>query len=61
LIRSATISSAAAPGLPHDDVLEIIPQVEGVGLQDWKAYDAAVAAGYRAAMAAGDQLSGLRR
>lgn len=61
LIRSATISSAAALPPPRDDLIEIVPAVEGVGLQDWKAYDAAVAAGYRAAMAAADQLSGLQR
>ncbi|MFI4973920.1 MAG: patatin-like phospholipase family protein [Caulobacterales bacterium] len=61
LIRSTTISSLAASTLPRDDLVEIVPEVEGVGLQDWKAYDTAVAAGYRAAMAAADQLSGLRR
>jgi NTE family protein len=61
LIRSATISSVAALPAPRDDLIEIVPQLEGVGLQDWKAYDTAVAAGYRAAMAAADQLSGLRR
>jgi NTE family protein len=61
LIRSATISSAAALPAPRDDLIEIVPQLEGVGLQDWKAYDIAVSAGYRAAMAAADQLSALRR
>jgi NTE family protein len=61
LIRSATISSAAARTAPREDLIEIVPQVETVGLQDWKAYDTAVAAGYRAAMAVADQLSGLRR
>ena len=61
LIRSATISSAAALPAPRDDLVEIVPEVEGVGLQDWRAYDAAVAAGYRAAMAMADQLSALRR
>ncbi len=61
LIRSATISSVAALPPPCDDLIEIVPQLEGVGLQDWKAYDTAVAAGYRAAMGAADQLSGLRR
>jgi NTE family protein len=61
LIRSATISSAAALPAPRDDLVEIVPELGGVGLQDWKAYDVAVAAGYRAAMAAADQLSALRR
>jgi predicted acylesterase/phospholipase RssA len=53
--------SFAAMAQARDDVIEIAPKVEDVGLQDWKAYDRAVAAGYRAAMAAADQLSALRR
>jgi NTE family protein len=61
LIRSATMPSLAAMAQARDDVVEIAPKVEDVGLQDWKAYDTAVEAGYRAAMAAADQLSGLRR
>jgi NTE family protein len=61
LIRSATMPSLAAMAQARDDVVAIAPKVEDVGLQDWKAYDTAVAAGYRAAMAAADQLSGLRR
>jgi NTE family protein len=61
LIRSATISSATAPPPPREDLVEIVPEVEGVGLQDWKAYDTAVAAGYRAVMAMADQLAALRR
>jgi len=61
LIRSATISSVAALPAPRDDLIEIVPEVDDVGLQDWKAYDTAVAAGYRAAMAAADQLSALIR
>ena len=61
LIRSATVSSLADLPAPREDLVEIVPDVEGVGLQDWKAYDVAVASGYRAAMAAADQLSGLRR
>ena len=31
-------------------IAEIVPDVEGVELQDWSAYDRAVDAGYRAAM-----------
>ncbi|MEO8113482.1 MAG: patatin-like phospholipase family protein [Phenylobacterium sp.] len=61
LIRSATAASRAAAGPERDDLVEIDPQVAGVGLQDWKAYDAAVAAGYGAAMAAAERLSALRR
>ena len=61
LIRSATISSLADLPAPREDLVEIVPDVEGVGLQDWKAYDVAVASGYRAAMAAAEQLTGLRR
>jgi NTE family protein len=61
LIGAATVSSLAAPAVPRDDLIEIDPRIEGVGLQDWKAYDTAVDAGYRAAMAVADQLSALRR
>ena len=61
LIRSATMPSVAAVTEARDDVVRIAPDVDEIGLQDWKAYDSAVAAGYRAAMAAADQLSGLRR
>jgi hypothetical protein len=45
----------------RDDLVAIDPEVEGVGLQDWTAYERAVTAGYRATMAAADQLSALRR
>jgi NTE family protein len=61
LIRSAMVSNLGALALPRDDLVEIAPDVAGVSLQDWKAYDTAVAAGHRAAMAAAEQLSGLRR
>jgi NTE family protein len=61
LIRSATVSSLAAETPAGDDLIRIDPRMEGVGLQDWKDYDMAVAAGYRAAMASADQLSTLRR
>jgi len=61
LMRSATISSAAMLPPPRDDLIEIVPLVEGVSLQDWKAFDSAVASGYRAAMASAEQLSALRR
>lgn len=61
LIRSATMPTIGAMALARDDVVRIAPRVESIGLQDWKAYDAAAAAGYRAAMAVADQLSALRR
>ncbi|MES2343263.1 MAG: patatin-like phospholipase family protein [Pseudomonadota bacterium] len=61
LIRSATMPSVTATALVRDDVVKITPRVSGVGLQDWKAYEMAADAGYRAAMALADQLSGLRR
>jgi hypothetical protein len=47
--------------LTRDDLFAITPAVADIGLQDWKAYDTAVTAGYEAAMAAADQLSALRR
>jgi NTE family protein len=61
LIRSATLPSFAAAAQSQEDLVAIVPEVEGVGLQDWKAYDAAVASGYRAAMAVADLLESLRR
>jgi len=45
----------------NEDVIDIVPPIKDVGMQDWKAYDLAVATGYRAAMAAADRLSALRR
>jgi NTE family protein len=61
LIRSATLPSVASAAQARDDVVEITPRIQGVGLQDWRSYDAAVDSGYRAAMAAADRLSALRR
>ncbi len=61
LIRAATVSSLGVDPAPPDDVIELAPSVEGVGLQDWKAYERAVESGYRTAMAAAEQLSALRR
>ncbi len=61
LIRSATLPSAAAmAGAHHPRVEDIIPDVEGVELQDWDAYEPAVAAGYRSTMAAAERLSRLK-
>ncbi|MGD9885887.1 MAG: patatin-like phospholipase family protein [Reyranella sp.] len=61
LIRSAIVPSLAAATVSHEEFIEITPKIEGVGLQDWKAYDKATTAGYRAAMAAADALSALCR
>jgi NTE family protein len=60
LIRSATLPGLASPAAPGDDrILEIVPELGEIGLQDWKAYDAAVEAGYRATMEAAERLSAL--
>ncbi|HLZ82040.1 MAG TPA: patatin-like phospholipase family protein [Caulobacteraceae bacterium] len=60
LIRSATLPSVTALAAARDSrILEIIPEVEGVGLQDWDAYDTAVTAGYEATMEAADRLKDL--
>jgi NTE family protein len=59
LIRAATLPTAKimARGVSeHLDVL-IAPELEGIGLQDWKAYDRAVEAGYHAAMAMAEKLT----
>ena len=61
LIRAATLPSFAAAARSQEDLVAIVPNVEGVGLQDWKAYDIAVASGYSAAMAAAELLASLRR
>jgi NTE family protein len=60
LIRSATMPSLAAEAANRDvQALEIVPKVDGVGLQDWKAFAPAVEAGYRATMEAADRLTPL--
>lgn len=60
LIRSATLPSATATAAARDHrSVEIVPEVEGVELRDWKAYDRAVDAGYRAAMASAERLADL--
>ena len=61
LIRSATLPSVTAMAQANEDVIDIVPPIKDVGMQDWKAYDLAVATGYRAAMASADRLSALRR
>ena len=62
LIRSATMPTAAAMAATRGGLdLAIFPQVDGVELRDWKAYDPAVEAGYRAMMAAGDKIAALMK
>ena len=52
LIRAATVGTEAAMAATRDALdITIVPQVDMVGLQDWKAYVPAVEAGYRATMA----------
>ena len=51
LMRSATVSVNPTAGRELTDML-ILPHLEGVELRDWKAYDAAVEAGYIAAIEA---------
>ena len=61
LIRSATLATATALAAARDSrIVDIIPDVEGVELQDWDAYGPAVEAGYRATMEAADRLQALR-
>jgi NTE family protein len=58
LMRAATVGTAAAAAATRQALdVAIAPQVEGVELRDWKAYEPAVAAGYRAALAVADQLA----
>jgi NTE family protein len=49
LIRTATLgSSLSTEVLARDTDLLVTPMIHGVGLQDWKAFDPAVAAGFQA-------------
>ena len=58
LIRSATLPSAAAMAAITDPrVLDIVPNVEGIELKDWDAYEPAMAAGHAATMAVADRLA----
>ncbi|MGE5501534.1 MAG: cyclic nucleotide-binding protein, partial [Ignavibacteriales bacterium] len=58
LMRAATVSSGRdlAAARAACDVL-IQPNVEGIDIRDWKAYDPAVRAGYEAAQQALDALT----
>jgi NTE family protein len=52
LIRAATVGTEIAMAATRAALdVTILPAVDQVGLQDWKAYDPAVEAGYRATMA----------
>jgi NTE family protein len=57
LIRSATAPTARETAVAYEaaDVL-IVPKIEGVELRDWRAFEPAVTAGYRAAVEAFDKL-----
>jgi NTE family protein len=47
LMRSATVTLQTPGRTPAPDLL-VIPELEGIQLRDWKAYDRAVEAGYQA-------------
>jgi NTE family protein len=58
LMRAATVGTDAAMAATHQALdVAITPRLDGVELRDWKAYEPAVAAGYRAALAVADQLA----
>jgi NTE family protein len=59
LIRAATVSSGRDLAVAREaaDVL-ILPELTGVEIRDWSAYDPAVAAGHAAAVAALDRIEG---
>ena len=58
LIRAATVGTEAAMAATRDALdITLVPQVDMVGLQDWKAYVPAVEAGYRATMARADEFA----
>jgi NTE family protein len=64
LIRSATLPSATAMAAARDlrgdpRALEIAPELEGVELHDWDAFEPAVEAGYRATMAQAGRLAAM--
>jgi NTE family protein len=50
-MRAATVRNDPAYGRDMTDVM-ILPELPGIELRDWSAYDAAVEAGYVAARAA---------
>ena len=61
LIRAAVVGSLTDLDAPPEDQITIVPNLEGIRLQDWKAYDRTVEAGYRDTMAAAELLSALHR
>jgi NTE family protein len=59
LMRSATIRSRSEMLLARENAdMVIAPQMSDIEIRDWKAYDAAVDAGYTAAVQALDQIDG---
>jgi NTE family protein len=60
LMRAATVGAGNNNQANREALdLYIAPKLEGVELRDWKAYDAAVHAGYTAALAVADQLAAM--
>ncbi len=60
LIRAATVGAEAAVRATHDALdLVLLPQLDSIGLQDWKAYAPAVDAGYRSVMDKAESVSAL--
>lgn len=59
LMRTATVSTGReiTASRQATDLL-ILPQVDGVDLRDWRAYEPTIALGYKAGIAALDQLTG---
>jgi NTE family protein len=58
LMRAATVGADSAMAATRDALdVTVTPALDGVELRDWKAYEPAVAAGYRAALAVADQLA----
>jgi NTE family protein len=59
LMRTATVSTGReiTASRQATDLL-ILPKVDNVDLRDWKAYEPTIALGYRAALAALDELEG---
>jgi NTE family protein len=60
LMRAATVGTGSYAEAARDALdLCIAPKLEGVELRDWKAYEPAVQAGYRAALGVADQLAAM--
>jgi NTE family protein len=60
LMRAATVGTEHSDEATREALdLCIAPKLEGVELRDWKAYEPAVQAGYRAALGVADQLAAM--